>query len=114
MHSRVYRSRGKADYCVNGCIADIYEWASLVDDPKDEWDFEAMCRSCHRKYDNARDRVRPGWQGPAMGKLTADIVRECRERVRDGATYVELSVQYGVSATAISNAVRGRTWGWVT
>lgn len=118
MHIRVRKQRGKADRCERcGAIdpALNYDWASLVDNPRNVDDFEPMCRSCHRKFDAERDRQRPGWQGRQSSriKLTADIVREAKTLRAGGMTYEELAARYGVSAVAISNAVRGKTWGWV-
>ena len=31
-----------------------YDWANLTGDYADVSDFARMCRSCHRRYDNAR------------------------------------------------------------
>ena len=53
-HERVYRLRGNAASCVWGCEAVRYEWASLMDDITDPWDYAQMCVSCHHKFDNAQ------------------------------------------------------------
>lgn len=46
-------------------------------------------------------------------KLTADDVRSIRSSV-DGASQTSLAQRFGVSAAAISNVQRGRTWRSVT
>jgi hypothetical protein len=114
MHNRVYRERGKADYCVNGCVAKRYDWASLIDEPKTIWDFEAMCRSCHRKFDAKRDRERDGFQGHPCAKLTADIVREARELHARGMSATALARAHGVTPPTMQRAIDGETWGWLT
>lgn len=45
------------------------------------------------------------------GKLTAAIVRECRERYRRGGiTQGLLAAEFGVSYSAMNHAVNGHTW----
>ena len=56
-HKRLYRAFGQPSKC-NVCGTEdeskTYDWANLTGDYDDPKDFERMCRSCHRKYDNAR------------------------------------------------------------
>lgn len=116
MHQRVRATRGKADHCERCGVNDpslTYNWASLSDEPKSIWDFEAMCRSCHMKFDNHRDTQRPGWQGHRNRKLSADSVLEIRERHAKGAKVIHLAAEYGVSHATIGRAVSGETWGWL-
>jgi NUMOD4 motif-containing protein len=47
----------------------------------------------------------------ARAKMTDAIVLECRGRLDRGeATEAELAAEFGVSQSAMSNALRGRTW----
>jgi hypothetical protein len=58
LHARLYRTLGKPSYCVRCDSKDdpqvVYEWANLTGNYADINDYERMCRSCHRRYDNAR------------------------------------------------------------
>lgn len=59
LHLRVERARGKPARCERCGATDdarVYEWANLTGHYDDINDFERMCRSCHRRYDNARRR----------------------------------------------------------
>lgn len=73
--------------------------------------------------DNARDRDAKGRNGPksrpeAMrrgerhprARLTAEQVAEIRRRRADGVRVSELARIFGVSITAASFAIRGKTW----
>jgi hypothetical protein len=57
LHLRVEAARGKPQMC-SRCgttnPAKTYEWANLTGDYRDVNDYERMCRSCHKLYDNAR------------------------------------------------------------
>jgi hypothetical protein len=59
-HYRVSKLRGKPSRC-NRCgttdLAKTYDWASLTGNYADPDDYERMCRSCHRRYDNARRKA---------------------------------------------------------
>lgn len=46
-------------------------------------------------------------------KLTRDDVISIRKRVSKGATYVDLSDEYGVTPTCIGRIIRGETWAWL-
>ena len=50
-HARVYRLRGKATKCINGCIAIRYHWANISGKFEDPNDYQEMCPTCHSKYD---------------------------------------------------------------
>ena len=57
MHRRVAQQRGAESLCaVCGATSATatYEWANLTGNYGDINDYERMCRSCHRRYDNAR------------------------------------------------------------
>lgn len=59
MHVRVARERGAPQACARCGTTDpalTYDWANLTGDYADISDYERMCRSCHRRYDNARRR----------------------------------------------------------
>ena len=67
--------------------------------------------------ENAADRVRDktqllGEQVPGS-KLTAEIVAECRRRYTAGETHRRLAAEFGVAQPTLSNAITGRTWGWL-
>jgi DNA invertase Pin-like site-specific DNA recombinase len=47
---------------------------------------------------------------PAVSKLTADIVRECRTRHAAGETGKALAAEFGVTSAAMSLAIRGVNW----
>lgn len=50
-HMRVYRKRGKATYCINGCIANRYEWSNRTGQYDNIDDYDSMCKPCHVKRD---------------------------------------------------------------
>lgn len=64
--------------------------------------------------DNTRDRVERGrgaiGEGNGMAKLDAEKVNDMRRRAREGATYVELAREYGVTHIAVRDAVTGKRW----
>lgn len=69
-HKRLYRVRGKAKDHTCKCGARGRDWANLTGRFEDMNDYEAMCRSCHLKYDH-----RPG--GPRSGKRVGAVdIRE--------------------------------------
>lgn len=53
-HLRVYMARGKASKCSRCGAGSVFDWANLTGRYEDVSDYAEMCRSCHRKYDNAR------------------------------------------------------------
>ncbi len=56
-HLRVAARRGapmRCDRCGTADPAQTYDWANLTGNYPDPDDYERMCRSCHRRYDNAR------------------------------------------------------------
>lgn len=60
-HARLYRSQGqpkKCEVCAT-TTAKSYDWANLTGDYDNPKDYRRMCRSCHRRYDNARRRAAP-------------------------------------------------------
>lgn len=50
-HARVNRTRGKADSCQFGCIANRYHWANISGKYDDIYDYTELCPSCHSLYD---------------------------------------------------------------
>lgn len=49
-----------------------------------------------------------------MSKLTADKVRAMRIRRSEGATFAQLSAEFGVTASNAHMVISGQTWGHVT
>jgi hypothetical protein len=116
-HFRIITVRGKPASCVWGCISPTrYEWANLTGDYDDVWDYAAMCVSCHRRYDNARRSMEPGFARHPWGDrglFTADQVRELRRRAAAGERPVALAKEYGVAAGTMRNLIRGVKYAWV-
>jgi hypothetical protein len=115
-HFRIVTMRGKAASCVWGCpSATRYEWANLTGDYDDIWDYAAMCRSCHRRYDNARRSMEPGFArhpfGP-RGLFTVDQVRELRTRAAAGERPSALAREYGVARNTMGSLIRGDKYAW--
>lgn len=54
LHGRIYRILGKASERRCMCGERARDWANLTGDYADTYDYTAMCRRCHRRYDNAR------------------------------------------------------------
>jgi len=57
LHLRVAQARGTPSQCARCGSTDperVYEWANLTGRYEDVGDYERMCRSCHRQYDNGR------------------------------------------------------------
>ena len=57
LHLRVEAVRGAPPECSRCGTSDptlTYDWANLTGNYADTNDYERMCRSCHRRYDNAR------------------------------------------------------------
>ena len=46
-------------------------------------------------------------------KLTAEIVRECRDRALQGERNRDLAIEYGVREGTMSQAINRVTWRWV-
>lgn len=60
LHRRVYALRGQPSHCERCGTTDparTYHWANLTGNYADPGDYERMCVSCHRRYDNARRRA---------------------------------------------------------
>ncbi len=71
--------------------------------------------SAENTADTVRDgtyRPPPKWRGVEChtAKLTDAIVRACRLRRAQGEKMTALAIEFGVSVTAMSNAIRGKTW----
>jgi hypothetical protein len=67
--------------------------------------------------DNMRDMVAKGrgLRGSAqpMAKLTEPDIPEIRRLAASGMSRTEIGRRYGVTYTAISHVLAGRTWGWL-
>lgn len=46
-------------------------------------------------------------------KLTEEMVREIKERLRAGERIADIAVRYSVSTTTIGQIRAGEVWGWV-
>lgn len=60
--------------------------------------------------DRHRDGTMPMGSLHGNAKLTEEMVRECRIRIASGASWSALGREFGVSRTAMRNAVTGKTW----
>lgn len=59
-HTRIQRALGtpqKCEVCATTDTSKTYDWANLTGNYDDPKDYRRMCRSCHRRYDNARKRA---------------------------------------------------------
>lgn len=54
MHRRVESRRGRARTHLCYCGSTARDWANLTGSYEDTDDYAAMCRPCHRRYDDAR------------------------------------------------------------
>lgn len=50
-HARVYRAKGSANYCINGCTVGPYQWANQTGKYDDIEDYKPMCSKCHVNFD---------------------------------------------------------------
>jgi hypothetical protein len=114
-HQKVNRVRGKADRCAFGCAATIYYWANLTGDYFNPENYAPMCSSCHHLFDQAIESMKgyARFPGGRPGKLTADLVRECRARFANGVSMNQLSDDTGVNYFTLWDAVRRKSWKWV-
>jgi hypothetical protein len=58
-HTRIARLCGTPSECERCGSVDpnkVYDWANLTGDYDNPADYQRMCRSCHRQFDNARSR----------------------------------------------------------
>jgi len=73
VHGWLRRNFGKADHCMNGCLAKAYDWANISGEyRRDINDFESLCRRCHMIKDGRLETMpHVGWKGPHIyGKGT--------------------------------------------
>jgi hypothetical protein len=104
---RVWRELGSADHCVNGCVADRYEWVCAKGaNPADPASYIPMCRKCNVIY-HGQDGA-----GHANAKLTAGQAAEIRTRYlgEHPPAQRELAAEYGVSISTISLIVHGERY----
>jgi len=57
LHLRIYSVKGRPGRCVECGTTEKCEWANKTGNYHDVEDFQSMCRSCHRIYDNARSKA---------------------------------------------------------
>ena len=109
-HKRVRKARGPASgYACVDCGEPADDWSTAnpaSDDVRVR--FQPRCRKCHRAYDGAIG------EGNPRAKLTAEKVRELRDRRAQGATYRQLAAEFGISDVSAWAAVNGKTWRHVT
>lgn len=125
-HWRVNKIRGKASTHKCICGKPARDWALRHgEDMEDVNCYDAMCRSCHIKYD------RPDWQkacGAAISKakvgiatvwgsdhgnakLTEDRVAQMRQlHATGGYSYRDMGKMFGVHEDTAKNAIRRKTW----
>ena len=56
-HYRVQSKRGvanKCEVCGRSDNKTVYDWANISGNYEDIYDYNMMCRKCHRKYDKSR------------------------------------------------------------
>lgn len=73
-HQRVYKARGRADRCSVpdcGTGSTRFEWANMTGDYGNVGDYKPMCRTHHRRFDQARHDLEPGDRYSANGKRYA-------------------------------------------
>jgi len=113
-HARLIRYRGRAPGCAFGCVATRYEWANLTGNYADLDDYAPLCTACHQRFDYAQATMAVDFAGHHTSdprtRLTAEIVRECRALVAAGARNRDLARRFGVSESAMSNAIHGKSW----
>lgn len=72
-----------------------------------------LCKDCRKCYDTSLDLcpqcANAGELNP-NAKLTAGLVREIRQLLRDGVSCAKIAKMYDVSRMTISNISRERTW----
>lgn len=72
------------------------------------------CNPRHLRFDtrksNVADAIAAGTFRGRPPKVTAEDVRVIRERVAAGAVRRDLAAQYGVTPSAITSIITGRTW----
>jgi hypothetical protein len=70
MHQRVYTQRGPAVSCVWGCESTKYDWANLMGNYDDVWDYAQMCRECHTRFDGSIGKMMPKMCGAGLHDLS--------------------------------------------
>jgi hypothetical protein len=116
LHDRLRRRRGDAVSCVWGCKAKKYEWANLTGDYHDVEDFAPMCTGCHTRFDQTVRTMAEDFQGRKIShaRLTEGVVKSARLRRSAGETISGLAREFGVHPASMGEAIRGKTWQWVT
>ena len=123
MHQRIRQERGapgSCEHCKTNNPDTLYEWAYDNQDPDEVTDeakrrysrdparYVRLCVPCHRGWMDFETIARGENQHNA--KLTADIVLDSKIRHAAGESYAALAREYGVDASVMSNAIRGKTW----
>ena len=119
LHNRVRRLRGKAsEYTCENCGKPARDWATVHGaDGRDPLnDYLALCRVCHRAYDQVGARQqgskRPSISGSRNSghKLSDTQVVRIRKLASEGVPQVKLAERYQVSYTTIQRIVHRRSW----
>jgi hypothetical protein len=71
-------------------------------------------KSQNNGEDKHRDNTTPYGERSGAARLSREIVCECRVRYSTGESSGSLAKEFGVSLSAMSNAIIGRTWSRVT
>lgn len=115
-HARIESARGKASYCVWGCAGRTrYTWANLTGDYHDVNDYAAMCDSCHRRFDNARQAMEEGFNGyyRRNRKLSpADVAEIVRLSATGEYSQRKIAAMFDSSQGHINHIIRGRRRTW--
>lgn len=137
MHNNIRHFRGSASSytCVDcHCQADDWSYRGGCADERITAEkpypwcphiycYEPRCKKCHFIYDkrSAGNRGNQGNRGNHSrgenhynAKLTEAVVREARRRRSHGVWLSKLAAEYGVTKTAMHDAIIGKTWKHVT
>lgn len=82
----------------------------------ERWEHLKGGRDCDKQYPEQppTDLRRAHGENHGQAKMTADGVRRLRTRRLDGATFSQLSDEFGISVSAVHAILSGRTWNHVT
>jgi hypothetical protein len=116
-YGKIAGTRGEKDRNAHRVSYELHHGVTLSSE-------QCVCHKCDNpphlflgtKSENFDDMRRKGRERKAKGegngqaKLTAENVRDARRSYTSGETQASIAVRLGVSQTAISSIVRGRTW----
>lgn len=113
---------GRMDYAhrvsfelFNGPIPDNMQVLHACDDPgcvdPDHLHLGDQKTNIHEMMDRGRyHHIVFKGQDHGRAKFSNEQIREIRERVKNGCSYTELSREYHVVVTTISNIITGKSW----